>query len=358
VQALDLSNPAQPGRVTAVSADRMRAWVRLAEGGVVTITSTGEQLAYEPGQVLLVDVDRWTLEAAPEAVWPSDDKPSTTPAALWVGVVKLRNDDDVTVVDIGGSFRRLPTTEVPYESNFTVEGTDAEGVTRILDKKPIRYLDHPAIDDEVIAGFRREPDDSVGFEDFGGLPGVKQRARELIEIPLAHRDRLIKIGAKPIKGVLFTGPPGSGKTMLARIIANIAGATFYEISGPIIISKWVGESEEILRRIFEDAAKRSPSIIFFDELDSVASQRSEDAHDASIRVVGQLLTLMDGFKPEHNVMVIAATNRPQDIDKALRRPGRFDWQIDFPQPGRTDRKAILEVGARPLATDDRFRTHG
>ena len=150
------------------------------------------------------------------------------------------------------------------------------------------------------------------------------RARELIEVPLRNHEALSAIGARPIKGVLFTGEPGTGKTMLARIIAAQSGAAFYEISGPEIFSKWYGQSEELLRKLFQAAAKHDKAIIFFDEIDSVAAQRGDESHEASKRVVAQLLTLMDGFTPDTNVVVIAATNRPQDLDVALRRPGRFD----------------------------------
>ena len=125
---------------------------------------------------------------------------------------------------------------------------------------------------------------------------------------------------------------------------------FSKISGPEIFSKWYGESEKILRAIFERAAKQDRSIIFFDEIDSVAGQRSGDAHEASKRVVAQLLTLMDGFDENENIVVIAATNRPQDVDSALRRPGRFDWEIVFPMPNRKDREAILRVSTKRLAT--------
>ena len=148
--------------------------------------------------------------------------------------------------------------------------------------------------------------------------------------------------------MLFTGLPGTGKTMLARIIASRAGAAFWEISGPEVFSKWQGQSEEVLRKIFARASAEERSIIFFDEIDSVATQRAEDAHEASRRVVAQLLTLMDGFSADDNVVVVATTNRPQDIDVALRRPGRFDWEINFPLPSVEDRVEILAVSARDL----------
>jgi transitional endoplasmic reticulum ATPase len=138
--------------------------------------------------------------------------------------------------------------------------------------------------------------------------------------------------------------------MLARIIASRSGAKFYEISGPEIFSKWYGQSEELLRMIFDRARKQPRSIVFFDEIDSVAAHRDDDAHEASRRVVAQLLTLMDGFSADDNVVVIAATNRPQAIDIALRRPGRFDWEITFPYPNRSDREEILEIGERKHST--------
>lgn len=348
--AVEVSKPAKIGRIAAISADGMRMWVHLAEGGTATVTSRSEPFEQERGDVVLVH--EWTIENVPSEAWPAEtNEQDLSGGELWVGVVKLRHKE-VTIVDTGGRFRGVPTNDVGYEPGNTVEGTDFAGVARVLDKKPLRYVEQSDIDDEVIASFRREPSGDIGFADFGGLPGVVSRARELIELPLAHRDQLKAIGAKPIKGVLFTGPPGTGKTMLARIIANVAGATFYEISGPTVFSKWFGESEQILRRIFDDAAEKAPSIVFFDEIDSVAGQRNEEAHEASKRVVAQLLTLMDGFSPDTNVTVIAATNRPQDIDVALRRPGRFDWQIDFPLPDRFDRQAMLDVSAHGLATDD------
>jgi transitional endoplasmic reticulum ATPase len=352
LEAMDvvISDPAKIGRVAAVSGDGTRMWVHLAAGGTATVTSAGEPLEHKRGAVVLVHDS--TIEPLPDEAWPEDSpQQDSTGGELWVGVVKLRHEQ-VTVVDTGGRFRGVPTNHVEYEPGNTVEGTDSGGVSRVLDLKPLRYVDVVEIDDDVIAGFRREPSGDVGFGDFGGLPEVVARAQELIELPLAHRDQLRAIGAEPIKGVLFTGRPGTGKTMLARIIANVAGATFYEISGPTIFSKWFGESEQILRRIFDDAAARAPSIVFFDEIDSVAGQRNEEAHEESKRVVAQLLTLMDGFTPEKNVTVIAATNRPQDIDVALLRPGRFDWKIDFPLPDRSDRQAILEVSAKRLKTDD------
>jgi len=293
------------------------------------------------GDVVFVRDEDNHLERAPKELWPS---------YTWVGVVRLKLND-LTVIDTNGRWKMVPTrTDVDYHEGNSVEADDFVGVIRVLSEEPIKYIDLPAVDDAVISRFRHSEQTAETFEDFGGLLDVVGRARELIEVPLEHKDALSNIGARPIKGVLFTGLPGTGKTMLARIIANSSSATFYEISGPEIFSKWYGQSEKLLRKLFDDAASQDRAIIFFDEIDSVAGQRQDETHEASRRVVAQLLTLMDGFEADTNVVVIAATNRPQDIDAALRRPGRFDWEISFPLPDLNDRLSILQTSARRLKT--------
>jgi len=182
---------------------------------------------------------------------------------------------------------------------------------------------------------------------------VVKRVRELIETQFRSRKYLDEIGAHPLKGVLFSGPPGTGKTHLARIIAHVSKADFYLISGPSIVSKWVGDTEETLRKIFEAAieSKTGRAIIFFDEIDSIAERRTGESHEASKRLVAQLLTLMDGFEDKgRSVVVIAATNRVGTLDPALMRSGRFDWEIEFGTPTFSDRLEILHVGAKKLKT--------
>ncbi|MFP3881592.1 MAG: ATP-binding protein [Actinomycetota bacterium] len=300
-----------------------------------------------PGDVVLIeDADSQpNLAQVHRDVWP--DEP-------WVGVVRLRLPD-VTVIDIGGRPRRVPTNDlVEYREGNTVEAGDFVGVIRVLSDEPIKYIDLPAVDDVAIRRFHTAPETAGGlsFDDFGGLTDVVDRARTLVELPLLRHDSLSKIGARPIKGVLFTGPPGTGKTLLARIIAAESKSDYYEISGPEFFSKWYGQSEEVLRRIFESAANHPRAILFFDEIDSVASKRGDDSHEASRRIVAQLLTLMDGFaKADANVVVIATTNRPQDLDPALLRPGRFDWEIRFPMPDQADRLDILLKSARDLSIE-------
>jgi transitional endoplasmic reticulum ATPase len=267
-------------RVSRVTETPHRIYLEYPNGNQATVDAT-EPIPWPVGTVLLVNADQNFLEPAPDDLWPEE---------LWVGVVKLRHED-VTVVETSGRLRRLETNDVEYHVGNTVEGNDSAGVVRVLDDRPISYLEMPRLDDAVIEQFKITAAGGETFADFGGLPHVVARAKELIELPLQHREALAAIGAKPVKGVLFTGEPGTGKTMLARIIANEAGATFYEISGPQIFSKWYGESEEILRKTFDDAAEQERSIVFFDEIDSVAGQRDEHAHEASRRVVAQLLTL-------------------------------------------------------------------
>ena len=173
------------------------------------------------------------------------------------------------------------------------------------------------------------PDNS--FDDIGGLEIIKERVKEVVELPLSKGDEFSEIGADPPTGVLFHGPPGTGKTLFARAVADsLEDGTFYNINGPEVLSKWYGESEREIRRIFEDASQRNgPSIIFIDEIESIASSR-EGSREVNRRIVTQLLTVMDGFDEFEDVIVIAATNRPGDIDQALRRPGRFDREVEFP----------------------------
>ncbi|MFG1666277.1 ATP-binding protein [Streptomyces sp. Y7] len=323
-------------RVSHISEDGQTTFLEFRDGRTAT-ADYGEPFA-EVGDILLVDPEDGSAAVAPRELWREE---------TWVGVTKLVVDNRV-VVEIGGRLRLFPAPpNKPIRAGLTVEGTDSEGVLEVLSEKAIKFLDD-GTEDALPESFIVPSTESLSFEDFGGYEEIVERARELIELPLKHHDALNEIGAKPVKGILFSGPSGTGKTLLARIIANHANATFYVISGPQVLSKWYGQSEEIIRRIFEDAKRRERAIIFFDEIDSLASQRSDESHEASRRVVGQLLALMDGFSPDNNVMVLGTTNRPQDIDSALRRPGRFDWHVDFPMPNREDREAILETSARRL----------
>ncbi|HVD21180.1 MAG TPA: AAA family ATPase, partial [Nitrososphaera sp.] len=193
----------------------------------------------------------------------------------------------------------------------------------------------------------------VNYEDIGGLRNVIQKVREMIELPMRHPEIFDKIGIEAPRGVLLYGPPGTGKTLLAKAVANETNANFYSIGGPEIMSKFYGESEERLRETFKQAQENSPSIIFIDEMDSIAPKREEVSGDVEKRVVSQLLTLMDGLESRGKVVVIGATNRPDALDPALRRPGRFDREIEIGIPDQFGRSEILEIHTRgmPLTQD-------
>jgi transitional endoplasmic reticulum ATPase len=211
----------------------------------------------------------------------------------------------------------------------------------------------------------KAPGQRLGYEDVGGLKPQLGRIRELIELPLRHPEVFARLGIDPPKGVLLHGPPGCGKTLIARIIAQESSANFYSISGPEIIHKFYGESEAHLRKIFDEASRHGPAIIFLDEIDSIAPKRENTVGDVEKRVVAQLLALMDGLNQRQNLIVIAATNLPNNLDPALRRPGRFDREIYIPIPDRNGRRHILDIHSRgmPLGQDvnlDRLAdvTHG
>lgn len=193
----------------------------------------------------------------------------------------------------------------------------------------------------------------ITYEDIGGLKNEVQKVREMIELPLRHPEIFERIGIEAPKGVLLFGPPGTGKTLLAKAVANETNANFYSIGGPEIMSKFYGESEERLRETFKQAQENSPSIIFIDEIDSIAPKREEVSGDVEKRVVSQLLTLMDGIESRGKLVVIGASNRPNALDPALRRPGRFDREIEIGIPDQEGRLEILQIHTRGMPlTDD------
>uniref|UniRef100_A0A7J2THF7 AAA family ATPase n=1 Tax=Archaeoglobus fulgidus TaxID=2234 RepID=A0A7J2THF7_ARCFL len=229
---------------------------------------------------------------------------------------------------------------------FVITATKPGGVVVVNRKTELELKEKPA---EEIK--RAVP--NVTYEDIGGLKRELRLVREMIELPLKHPEIFQRLGIEPPKGVLLYGPPGTGKTLIAKAVANEVDAHFISISGPEIMSKYYGESEQRLREIFEEAKQNAPSIIFIDEIDSIAPKREEVTGEVERRVVAQLLALMDGLESRGQVIVIAATNRPDAIDPALRRPGRFDREIEIGVPDRDGRREILEIHTRkmPLAED-------
>jgi len=207
------------------------------------------------------------------------------------------------------------------------------------------------IKDEPVKELSNIP--TITYDDIGGLKDAMRKVREMVELPLRHPELFERLGVEPPKGVLLYGSPGTGKTLLAKAVANESDANFFYVGGPEVVSKFVGESEERLRKLFKEAQDNAPSIIFIDEIDAIAPKRSEVTGEVERRMVSQLLTLMDGLKARGEVIVIAATNRIDSIDPALRRPGRFDREIELGVPSRDDREEILAIHARnmPLAKD-------
>jgi len=228
---------------------------------------------------------------------------------------------------------------------FTVTKTRPHGIVKVTPETRLTILNEPAPEGR---GLPR-----TTYEDIGGLHEEMQRVREMVELPLRHPELFQRLGIDPPKGVLLHGFPGCGKTLLARAVANESEANFFSINGPEIMSKFYGESEARLREIFQQAQQNSPSIIFIDELDAIAPKREEVTGEVERRVVAQLLALMDGLSGRGNVIVIGATNRPGALDPALRRPGRFDREIEIGVPDKQGRYEILQIHTRgmPLAED-------
>ena len=208
---------------------------------------------------------------------------------------------------------------------------------------------------ELLPEYKETPGErraDVTYDDLGGMRDAIDALREMVELPLRHPELFQRLGVDPPKGVLLYGPPGTGKTRLARAVANESEAQFFHIAGPEIMGSAYGESEKKLREIFENAAKSAPSIIFIDEIDSIAPKRGQVSGEAEKRLVAQLLTLMDGLEPRQNLVVIAATNRPEAIDEALRRPGRFDREIVVGVPDESGRREILGIHTRGMPLTD------
>ncbi|MGC8689792.1 MAG: ATP-binding protein, partial [Thermoplasmata archaeon] len=193
----------------------------------------------------------------------------------------------------------------------------------------------------------------ISWEDIGDMEEAKKKVREMIELPLRHPEIFKHLGVEPPRGVLLSGPPGTGKTLLAKAVATESSSNFISIRGPEVLSKWFGESEKAIREIFKKARAAAPSVVFFDEIDAIAPERgSRTDSGATDRIVNQILAEMDGIAPLKNVVVIAATNRPDIIDQALLRPGRFDRLVYVPPPDESARMEILKVHTKNMKLDD------
>jgi transitional endoplasmic reticulum ATPase len=244
----------------------------------------------------------------------------------------------------------IPLSVMGQRVDLVVISTSPSGPVIVNDSTKITVSEESA---KAIQVSKEGGAPSITYEDIGGLGDAVGRVREMIELPLRHPELFKRLGVEAPKGVLLHGPPGTGKTLLAKAVANETNASFYTIGGPEIMSKYYGESEEKLRNVFDQAEKNAPSIIFIDEIDSIAPKREEVTGEVERRIVAQLLSLMDGMSARGKVVVIGATNRVNAVDPALRRPGRFDREIEIGVPDRNGRLEVLQIHTRgmPLAKD-------
>ena len=376
--------PADSGRGFARLPDKLMDGLGLAEGDVIEIVgkrSTAARAIRPYGEDEGIDIIRLDgLQRANAGVGSGDfvevRKAASTPATRVVFApaqanIRLEGAADaqkrtfagrpLTERDIVSTVgHQRVTSDVPepirqminapafalQELRLVVVETTPKGIVHIDGKTTVELLPEYATTD----GQRRA---DVTYDDLGGMRDTIDALREMVELPLRHPELFQRLGVDPPKGVLLHGPPGTGKTLLARAVANESAAKFFLINGPEIMGSAYGESERRLREIFEQAAQAAPSIIFIDEIDSIAPKRGQVTGEAEKRLVAQLLTLLDGIEPRQNTVVIAATNRPEAIDEALRRPGRFDREIVVGVPDEPGRREILGIHTRgmPLASD-------
>ena len=247
-------------------------------------------------------------------------------------------------------FREMSDVSPLGEIKLAVVSTKPVGIVKVGPMTDVEIQPQP-VDVSKLEGVKTFVD--VTYEDIGGLKEEVKKVREMIEIPLKRPELFERLGISPPKGVLMHGPPGTGKTLLAKAVANESDAHFIAINGPEIMSKYVGGSEERLRELFEEAEENAPSIIFIDEIDAISPKREEVSGEVERRTVAQLLTLMDGLKTRGQVVVIGATNRPDALDPAIRRPGRFDREIEIGVPDKDGRKEVLQIHTRGMPLDEK-----
>jgi len=296
------------------------------------------------------------VEAKRVVLAPPEDLPRNVPINITPHIVNSLIDFPVVKNDLIPLSSGLPFLQTQFVP-FKVVEIEPEQAVIITKNTHIEFSEKPA---PGVEGAKR-----ISYEDIGGLKDELQRVREMIELPMRHPELFQKLGIEPPKGVLLFGPPGTGKTLIAKAVASESGAHFISIAGPEVISKYYGESEQKLREIFDEAEQNAPSIIFIDELDSITPRREEVTGEVERRVVAQLLTMMDGLEERGQVVVIGATNRVDAIDPALRRPGRFDREIEIGVPTEPDRIEILKIHTRgmPLSEEVNLemlaqQTHG
>lgn len=297
----------------------------------------------EPGDVFLLADGR--VERLAAESWPAGDRTGTV---VWAG------NTDIVVKSGGSTYSFRQRADSPFEKGQTVRlGPDGQPVAVIADD-PIddfSLLQDDEFDPESLVV--RKEDNTTSLEDFGGSLSLVRRALDLATVALSPDDPLRAMGVNPIKGMLFSGPSGTGKTFLARGLAAKLDASFYNVGGPVIVDKFVGQTERRLREIFLHAQANGPAILFFDEIDSLYTQRGEQNHESTNRLVGQFLSLLDGFVAYDRVLIIATTNLPGALDNALLRPGRLGHKLVFSLPSEEDRAQILSASSRKVIFRER-----
>ena len=340
-----------PGDIVAVEGKRRtvaKVWRSLVEDwnqNKVRIDNfTRTNAGVSIGDTVKIVAIKDEIEARRVVLAPPEDLPRSIPVSNNPNVLNALIDFPVVKNDSVPIMIGLPFLQ-PQIVSYKVVDIEPEQAVIITKNTQVEFSEKPAIGFE---GLKR-----ISYEDIGGLKDELQRVREMIELPMRHPELFQKLGIDPPKGVLLYGPPGTGKTLIAKAVASESGAHFISIAGPEVISKYYGESEQKLREIFDEAEQNAPSIIFIDELDSITPRREEVTGEVERRVVAQLLTMMDGLEERGQVVVIGATNRVDAIDPALRRPGRFDREIEIGVPSEPDRIEILKIHTRgmPLSGD-------
>jgi transitional endoplasmic reticulum ATPase len=332
-------------------------------------SSIGEEVTVRKADV--GEADKVVIAPSKEGLVVSTNNPNIFKIGL-LGRPVSQGD----VVSLGGTPRRMNAMTDVNRINDIFGGIKPEdafgGIFGLADMKFVVLNTQPTdkpvvITEDTEIEYRKEgvaPDQQdgrgyeVSYEDIGGLDDEIKKIREMVELPLKHPEVFQRLGIEPPKGVMLHGPPGTGKTLLAKAVANETNSNFYVINGPEIMSKFYGESEANLRNMFEEAEENSPSIIFIDEIDAIAPKREESKGEVERRVVAQLLSLMDGLESRGKVVVIAATNIPNSVDPALRRPGRFDRELEIGVPQVKGREKILQIHTRNMPLDDNVNLHG
>lgn len=302
------------------------------------VPGADDETEWEPGDVAFM-TDRSVTKTDP-ALWKLGNS---------VGEVTHANDDDV-VIKVDGIARGFEQRTIdPYVVGQLVEFIPGAGPGKVLGEQNDDLNLSSRLDDFDVESLIIKPSDNeVTMDQVGGAEHLKRRAENLVKVALSPENRLKTLGVKNIKGILFSGPSGTGKTFLAKALASVTNATFYNISGPVIAGELVGQSERRLRDIFDHAEMNRPAILFFDEIDSLASQRGDGSNEHSNRLIGQFLSLLDGHKPFDQVIVIATTNLPSSLDNALLRPGRLGHKLVFSLPDAADRFQIMEAQTRAM----------